>query len=187
MNWVDIAVVAVAAVSGLVGIARGFVRESLGIGAWVGAGYVAVALAPNLQDRFTGWLGNPDLGHPAAYAAVFMVCLIIFSVLAGWIGTAVQSTALSGVDRSLGALFGIARGFALVVATYVITGFAIPAGKWPDAVREARLQPTVAEAANWVSAQLPASYRPSLPLIGVDSAPRLPQLLQAPPVGRARP
>ena len=80
MNWVDLVVVGVALVSGLLGLARGFVRESLGVGAWVGAGYVAVLTAPLVKDRFTEWLGSPELGTPVAHTAMFVVTLILLSM-----------------------------------------------------------------------------------------------------------
>ena len=46
MTWVDLAVFGFLAVSGLLAFARGFVREVLGIGAWVGAVAVAILALP---------------------------------------------------------------------------------------------------------------------------------------------
>ncbi len=186
MNWVDLAVVAVALVSGLLGLMRGFVRESLGVGAWVGAGYVAVQTAPLVRDRFTEWLGSADLGNPVAYTAMFLVTLIVLSLLAGWVGSLVQAVGLGGVDRSLGAMFGVLRGFAVVVVAYVIGGFVVAPDHWPENVRQARLRPYISDAAGWVAQQLPPAYRPSLPGDG-DATPKLPQLLQALPQGKSRP
>lgn len=187
MNWVDLAVLGVVLVSGLLGLARGFVKESLGVGAWVGAGYAAVLTAPLVQGKFTEWLGSAELGNPAAHTAMFVVALILLSMIAGWVGSLVHSAGLGGVDRSLGALFGVVRGFALVVAVFVVAGFAMPPQRWPEAVREARLLPFVADAAQWIVQQLPTNYRPGLPAMNADAGPKLPQLLQAAPVGRARP
>ncbi len=188
MNWVDLAIVGVAIISGLLGLMRGFVRESLGVGAWAGAAYVAVLTAPLVRDKFSEWLGSPELGTPVAYTAMFIATLIILSMIAGWVGSLVHAVGLGAVDRSLGALFGAARGFVVVVAIYLLAGFAMPAGKWPDAVRTARLLPYVSETATWIAAQMPQAYRPSLPNMGaVPTAPLLPQLLQATPAGRARP
>jgi membrane protein required for colicin V production len=186
LNWVDLAVVAVALISGLLGLARGFVRESLGVGAWVGAGYLAVKTAPLVRDKFTEWLGSPDLGNPVAHTVMFLVMLIILSLIAGWVGSLVQSVGLGGVDRSLGALFGVVRGFALVVVAYVLGGFVVAPDHWPESVGQARLRPYVADAAEWVTLQLPPAYRPALPGTG-DTTPKLPQLLQALPQGRPRP
>lgn len=186
LNWVDLAVVAVAVVSGLLGLARGFVRESLGVGAWVGAGFVAVKAAPLVQDRFAGWLGSADLASPVAHGAIFVGTLILFSLLAGWVASLAQAAGLGAVDRSLGAMFGVLRGYALVVLVYVLAGFLQPAAKWPDVVRAARLLGYVADSAAWVTAQLPANFRPTLPSVTTEG-PSLPRLLQAVPAGKARP
>lgn len=186
MNWVDLAIIAVAAISGILGLMRGFVRESLGLGAWAGAGYLAVIAAPLVRPQFIEWLGSPDLADPAAYAVLFILGLIVLSMIAGWIGSAVHAAGLGGVDRSLGMLFGVLRGAALVVAAYIIGGLVTPADRWPEPVRQARLLPLIGEAAIWVSGRLPAAYRPTLPgATGRD--PKAGELLQAPPLGRLRP
>lgn len=188
MNWVDLAVVAIAIVSALLGFARGFVRESLGVGAWVGAGYLAVQTAPLVQDKFVEWLGNTDVASPASYGVMFVVSLIALSMLSGWIGSLVHAAGLGGVDRSLGALFGAVRGFAIVVLAYIILGLFSPPGRWGEAVQTARLLPYVAESAEYVTDILPPTYRPSLPTIGGTSSGllKLPALLQPQPGGRAR-
>lgn len=186
MNWVDLAIVGVAIISGLLGLARGFVRESLGVGAWVGAGYFAIKAAPLIQDRFAEWLGSPDLAAPVAHGAAFIVALIFLSLLSGWVASLAHAAGLGAVDRSLGALFGAVRGYAIVVVLFVVAGFVEPPAKWPDIVRNARLLPTIADGAKWVTDQLPQNYRPALPTISGSDAPSLPQLLQATPAGRAR-
>lgn len=187
MNWVDLAILAVAAISGVLGLMRGFVRESLGLGAWVGAGYVSIVGAPLVRGQFETWLGSPEIADAAAYAAVFVIVLIVFSMIAGWIGSVVHAAGLGGVDRSLGALFGLVRGGGLIVVAYIIGSLLMPADRWPEPLRQARLMPQVAEAAQWLAARLPASYRPNMPGVLTGRDPRALDLMQAPPQGRARP
>jgi membrane protein required for colicin V production len=75
----------------------------------------------------------------------------------------VEDSALGGVDRSLGAVFGLARGAFLVVLAYIVGGLFLPATeRWPEAVLEARFLPTVVSGANTVANLLPPEYRPRI-------------------------
>ena len=138
MNWVDLAVLAVLLVSALLALMRGLVREVLGIGAWVGAGFFAVWAFPMVRDRFRGWVGSPDLGDPVAFGTLFLVAVIFLSVISGMAGSVVRMSLLGGIDRTLGVVFGLLRGAALVAFAYIAVGMAVPVDNWPPVVLEAR-------------------------------------------------
>jgi membrane protein required for colicin V production len=73
----------------------------------------------------------------------------------------VEDSALGGVDRALGLVFGLARGAFLVILAYILAGMVLPATeRWPEAVREARSLPLVVDGANRLVAMLPPDYRP---------------------------
>ncbi len=162
MNWVDLAIIAVIGFSGILAFMRGFVREVMGIGAWVGAVIFAWWATPFVRDRFHGWIANPDIADPVAAAAMFTVGLIFLSIIAGMIGSVVRGSVLSGIDRTLGVVFGFARGAALVVMAYVIAGMVVVADKWPSAVLEAKLLPYVFQGASLLAAEIPEHYRPAI-------------------------
>ena len=81
MTWVDLAVIGVLAVSALLAFMRGFVREVLGVGAWVAAVFVAIWAFPFARPRFREWLGAPDLVDPVTFAAVFVVTLLVLLLI----------------------------------------------------------------------------------------------------------
>ena len=117
MPWFDIAVLAVLAVSGLLALVRGFVREVLSIASWVGAAAAALFLYPELAPHLEGLFGVIEPGPVANIAAggvIFLVSLIVFSLLAGLIADRVQDSALGPIDRTLGLVFGLVRGAALL-------------------------------------------------------------------------
>lgn len=172
MNWVDLAIIAVIGFSGILAFMRGFVREVMGIGAWVGAVIFAWWATPFVRDRFRGWIANPDIADPAAAAAMFVVGLIFLSIVAGMIGSVVRGSVLSGIDRTLGVVFGFARGAALVVMAYVIAGMVVVAEKWPPAVLDAQLLPYVFRGATLLASELPEHYRPSIARPPSTSSPR---------------
>jgi membrane protein required for colicin V production len=160
MTWVDLTVFGFLAVSGLLAFARGLVREVLGIGAWVGAVAAAILALPTMQGMVRKWFATAEWVDPVSFIVVFLLTLIILMLIARAIGGLVRKSALGGIDRTLGLVFGLARGAAVVIVAYIIGQMVFPIERWPDVVLKARtLMPTY-EAARWVRDQLPEPYRP---------------------------
>ena len=185
MNWVDSVVLLVVLMSSIVAFARGFVSEALGIGAWIGAYFISVLGARFAMPTMRGWLGNPDIADPAAYAAVFLVALIILSIITGTIGSAVRASVLGGVDRTLGMVFGLVRGVIILAAVYVGATFAVPPEKWPDAVAESHSLPHIYTTAAWMARLIPEGFRPAVPRTPEPKPTKAEDLLQAAPHGKA--
>ena len=185
MNWVDLAVIAVIVVSGLLAFLRGFVREALGIAAWAGALFAAWSLFPQTQPKFRHWIGNPELADPAAFLSVFVVVLVALSVIAGLLGGLVRNSAISGVDRTLGTVFGLLRGAVVVVAVYVGLGMVVTPDRWPDALTQARTVPYAYAGAVWLDGLLPQDYRPVVRPPPSGPATNAEDLLQPQPQGHA--
>ena len=185
MNWVDTVVLLVVILSAIVAFARGFVTEALGVGAWVGAYFLSGGLASSVRPMMRDWLGNPDIADPAAYAAVFLFGLIVLSILTGMIGSAVRSSSLGGIDRTLGMVFGIARGVLILAAAYVAATFVLPTDRWPDSVVQARSLPYIYNTATMIVQFLPSDYRPHVPRPPEIRPATAAELLHATPQGRA--
>jgi membrane protein required for colicin V production len=186
MTSVDLAVLVVMILSGLLAFSRGLVREVLSIGAWVGALLIAVTGVSMIRPIARRWIADPDWADIASYGALFLVSLIILSVVAKAIGNAVRSSAVSGVDRSLGLLFGLARGAVLAMIAYFFACLAIPPDRWPQPVLESRSLPYIYTGAAWVVRQIPQEYRPQVPPPPPPSRQTaLDGVLRASPIGRA--
>jgi membrane protein required for colicin V production len=186
MAWVDIAVFGFIILSGLLAFGRGLVREVLGIGAWIGAGVAAFAGLPMMREWVRTWMTSAEWIDPISFIIVFLISLIVFSLVAKAIGGFVRNSVLGGLDRTLGLLFGLARGACVIIIAYIIGQMVFPIDRWPDAVLNARvLTPTYAAAA-WVRDQLPEDYRPHRlepPPQGRETTAEA--LLRAAPQGRA--
>ena len=186
MTWVDLAVLGVLVVSAFLAFLRGLVREVLGIGAWIGAVMAAIATLPMAREVARKWISEPAWIDPVSFLAVFLVTLIVLSLAARMIGGMVRGSALGGVDRSLGLVFGLARGAAVVIIAYILGQMVFPIDRWPDAVLNARVLTPTYEAAKWVRDQLPDPYRPHTlapPPAGRSATAEA--LLRANPQGRA--
>jgi membrane protein required for colicin V production len=191
MTWVDFAVLGVIAVSALLAFMRGFVREVLGIGAWVGAGFAAAGGLPLARPWFQRWLGASPWADPITFAAIFVVALIVLMLIAHVIGRVVRGSPLGGLDRTFGLVFGLVRGAALVVVAYLVAGMVVPPGDWPEPIQHALLQPIVCQAATKAVQQLPDdmgqvgkyTYRPNISGCGLGRQTSAEALLRATPQG----
>lgn len=117
----DAVVAAVVALSAFFAFYRGFVREALALAGWIGAAVVAWRYHGAAEPYLQPYIPDPNLSAAAAMAGLFLVSLVVFSVAVLLLSRAVRRTSLSMLDRSLGFLFGAARG-AVVVALLFLLG-----------------------------------------------------------------
>jgi len=186
MNFVDLIVLGIVGVSALLGLSRGLVREVLGIGAWGLAAFGAWRLGPYGFGLAHSLISNDDIAETAAYAGMFFLLLVGLSLLSNLLGRLVQVSALGGLDRTLGLVFGLARGSVLVIACYILGGLAAPDPQaWPQAVQQARMLPLVYTAAVWVADRLPERYRPRVQAPPQGRPTKSEDLLHVTPEGRA--
>ena len=118
MTWVDAVILAVCLLSAGLAFFRGLVREVLGVGAWAGAIIAGILAEPSVTPLVGQYVEPPWLATGVAVGAVFLVVLIILKLLTAWLAGHVQRSALGGVDRVLGLVFGLARGAFIVVIAY---------------------------------------------------------------------
>jgi membrane protein required for colicin V production len=184
MTWVDAVILAVLLLSAALAYFRGMVREVLGVGAWLGAAVGGILAAPAVTPMVEAYVQPDWLASGVAVGVVFLVVLVVLKILIHWLAGHVQRSALGGVDRALGFVFGLARGAFIVVLAYIVGGLAVPAlERWPDPVRQARALPLAADGARWVVDKLPPDFRPLLPEQGAQQ-PGLEQILR--PAARSR-
>jgi len=118
-TWVDWAIIAIIAVSSLISLKRGFVKEALSLVTWIIAGVVAWLFGGALSQHLTEFIDMPSARVIAGCAILFVATLLVGALVNFLISELVRVTGLSGTDRFLGMVFGGARGALLVV---VLTG-----------------------------------------------------------------
>jgi membrane protein required for colicin V production len=157
MTSADLIIIAILALSALLAFMRGFVREVLSIGAWVGAALATIYGFPILQPYARKYIEVALFADIAAGVAIFVLALIVLTVLSHALSRNVRSSALGAVDRSLGLLFGLVRGAVLVCLAYLVMAWAIPQEDRPVWVAEARTLPLVQQGAGLLLKILPES------------------------------
>ena len=187
MTWADLAVLVLVAISAGLSFMRGLVRETLGLAAWAGAGYVSYIGIDHVIGPVREMVGNEQMALIIGHTALFLGALLVLTIGTSVVAQLFHSLGLGAVDRTLGILFGIARGGLLVVAGYIAGGWLATPERWPDPIREARLLPVVADAASRLVEHIPERFRPSVPIPPPMAPTRAIDLLQAIPLGRQPP
>lgn len=162
ISLTDLVVAGVVLISGLLAFVRGFFREVLSIGSWVAAFFAALYLYGHVAPFIRSYLGWGDIADLAAGVIVFIAAIIVLAMFAHYVSAALQASSLTAVDRSLGFLFGVARGAVLVCLAYLVLSWAIEDRSYPKWVSEARTLPLVERGAEMLVRLVPSHLRPKL-------------------------
>lgn len=158
MNGLDIVVVVVILLSALFGFTRGLVKEALSIAAWIGAGFAAVYGVSYVIPQQL--LPKGPVAAAIAAGVLFLVALVLLSFATSLVSARIRQSSLSAIDRTLGLIFGLARGMLLVCLGYIALSWAVPAGgERPAWIEEARTRYLLENGADRLRALVPRAYR----------------------------
>ncbi|MGC2414489.1 MAG: CvpA family protein [Stellaceae bacterium] len=170
MNALDLGVIGIVALSALFAFARGFVREALSIIAWVGAAAITLYGFTWVYAQVEPRVHDPLLSQVIAGFGLFVASIIVLTILTGMIARAVRATGLSPIDRTLGFIFGLARGAFLVCFAYLLLDFSgVQPNDRPQWIREAKSEPYLHQGADALRGLLPEALK----LKGVTAAEEL--------------
>jgi membrane protein required for colicin V production len=123
ITYLDAALIAVCFISGLLAMYRGFAREMLSIVSWVVAAaavlYFVLNYKPLAQEMAQQMGTQVAIAQIAMGAVIFLIVLIVVHLITARISDAVLDSRIGMIDRILGFLFGVARGFILIVIPYM--------------------------------------------------------------------
>jgi membrane protein required for colicin V production len=130
----DILIIAVVLISALHAFWRGFIREILTIFGAIGGLFATLAYGDDLRPLMDSWLGVADgadgdklfgmvsmsiVSAGLSYLAIFVLVFGVLSFIAHLIAEQVRALGLGAVDRTLGVVFGLARGLLIVGIFYL--------------------------------------------------------------------
>jgi membrane protein required for colicin V production len=153
VNWADYTIIAVLALSVLMGLWRGFIGEVLALVCWILAFWAAWMFGPALAEHFSASISTPSVRVLLAYVLCFVTVLIAGAIVSFLMRKLVEGSGLSGSDRLLGMVFGLVRGFALVTLVVLLLGFTpFRRDPWWN---ESHLLPNFEIGARWLGDRLP--------------------------------
>jgi len=148
MPIIDIVIAVAIVVSVVVGLVRGFVKEAISTAALLVAIWAALYFGPAMGEVSQSWLSSEELQKWFGRVLVFAVILSLGGLLGWGLSRIIRWSALSGMDRFLGALFGAARGILLVAVAIIGGQFAgFENDPW---WAESRLIPHLEVVADWI-------------------------------------
>jgi len=131
MIWVDVVILGVIALSAVIGFFRGFVREAIGLVAWVLAFYLAFIGAQPGAVFLQDWIAIDSARLAVAFGIIFIAVLFVGALINYAFGRLLSQTGFAGTDRVLGGVFGVLRGAAVLVLLVMLAGVTpVPRDDW---------------------------------------------------------
>jgi membrane protein required for colicin V production len=127
----DVGVAVLLLISAILATARGFTREILSLATWVGAAAVAAYLYFYQPDLLKPYFQDELIGKIVLVGAGFLVSLIVLHLITMRIADFVVDSRIGPLDRTLGFLFGVARGGLIAVVAVIFLVWLIPGGQQP--------------------------------------------------------
>ncbi|MFT5657868.1 MAG: membrane protein required for colicin V production [Gammaproteobacteria bacterium] len=131
MSWLDFIIIGIIALSALISLVRGFVKESISLTSWVLAGFIALRYFTPMAQLLEPYIASPTIRTGCGFAILFVCALIVGAIVNFMASQMVSKTGLSGTDKSLGVVFGGARGVLIVTMVVLLAGLTpMPLEPW---------------------------------------------------------
>lgn len=131
MIWVDFVILGIIAISAIISLFRGFVKEAFSLVVWIAAFWLSWTFFRELSQYLVQWISLPSARLGVSFALIMICVLIIGGIINFFLSQLVEHTGLTGTDRMLGVFFGIGRGAVIVAIIILLAGLtAMPQDPW---------------------------------------------------------
>jgi membrane protein required for colicin V production len=122
------------------GYFRGFCRETLGLVGVFGGALAAAAAGPDLANALLDRHALPAIAAwPVAYAAIFLAAFLLAALAGRAADVLARALLLGGVNRVAGALFGCAKGAAVLGFALLLCEHFVPSSSLTEVIAASRL------------------------------------------------
>lgn len=149
-NSFDIGVAVVLLLSGLFALRRGLVGEIMSLGTWIIATVFTFAFFPIARPLMEGKIENELLADASTGLGLFCLALIVLIPIGNMFNESFKGPTFSSIDRSLGFVFGLVRGFIIICLAFMALIYIFPEGEddngkstQPMWLSEARTKPAL--------------------------------------------
>lgn len=155
ITWLDVILIVLMMISAFLAMLRGLTREMLSIMSWALAALAALFVFPVYRDRMESWIEPKILADGILIVTVFVVVLIVVSLITVRLSDRVLDSRVGAIDRTLGFVFGLVRGFLLVVIAYELYISIVPPETLPPWVTQAKSRHTIESVGKAILSVLP--------------------------------
>ncbi len=156
MNFLDYLLIAIVGLSMVLSLWRGFIREIISLIGLVAAFLVASRTSGAAGDFLGQWIHNGAAADIAGFALVFVVVMLVAGLIGAIVRKLVDLADLTATDRTLGMIFGLARGLLLIGLAFLIyTSYARPTAPW---IKHSLLAPWAIQLGDLIGHAIPPEY-----------------------------
>ena len=155
VTLLDIILIGVMLISALLAMIRGFMREVLSIAAWLIAALATLYAFSKVMPSAKSYFNNDIVAYAVVLGGTFLATLLIVSVITVRFSDMVLDSRVGALDRTMGFLFGLARGLIIVVVAFLFFVWLVPDRSQPDWVRSAKSRVVLQGTGDWLMSMLP--------------------------------
>lgn len=138
LNNLDVVILIVVAISALIALNRGLIKEVLSIVGWVLATMTIIYLLPVCLPFAKKFISNGIIAGIITSLGIFVLFFIIWIYSTSAVVGKIRTSKLNGLDRLLGLFFGVMRAFLLIVLFNIMVGWIIPEDKQSEILTESK-------------------------------------------------
>lgn len=168
--------------SAVLAMVRGFSREVLSIASWVGSIAAAYYLYPLLLPYADKYTADHRIAIAGSAGVIFLVALIVITFITTRIADFIIDSSIGALDRTLGFLFGAARGILLLVVAVAFWNWLVDIRQQPAWITQSKSKPFLDTLVGRLEAVLPTDIEPQIRarILGKPDAASTPGTEQAP-------
>jgi membrane protein required for colicin V production len=155
ISLLDIILIGIMLISALLAMIRGFMREVLSIAAWGIAALVTLYAYAKLLPFAKSYFNNDIVAAGVVVGGVFLTTLLVVSIITVRFSDMVLDSRIGALDRTLGFLFGLARGLIIVVIAFEFFAWLVPERSRPEWVQTAKSRVVLERVGQWLKEMLP--------------------------------
>lgn len=133
--------IAIMLVSAILAMIRGFTREVFSIAAWVIAAVATYMFWEDAMPYVQRYIEDRNVALGITVIGIFFITLLVVSLITMRISDFILDSKVGPLDRTLGFIFGAARGLILVVIAVLFLNFFVAPDRQPVWIAEAKSKP----------------------------------------------
>ncbi|MBE6451243.1 MAG: hypothetical protein E7016_04695 [Alphaproteobacteria bacterium] len=155
LNNLDVVILIITAVSALIALFRGLVKEVLSIVGWTLAAVVVFYMLPILTPIAKNYIASSMMASIVTALAVLIVFYVVWLLTTDKLIGKVRSSKLSALDRVLGLLFGVVRACLIVILFNILLSWVLPEESKEGMFKESRYFQLAGEFAKPIEGLIP--------------------------------
>tara|TARA_B100001989_G_scaffold242294_1_gene208946 strand:- start:1067 stop:1750 length:684 start_codon:yes stop_codon:yes gene_type:complete len=154
---------------GLFSLFRGFIKEIFSIIGWVIAILLAIFFTPFVLSKIQVVLPSIRFSPLIAGVLITLIVYILLRIFGSLFEKRLGKTNISAINRSLGFLLGVAKGYALVCITIFTTKAFLNEAEYPNWLRSSKSLPLIESTTMSLASRLPMFLQNNFEKKPIDS------------------